>query len=112
MQALKNEANRIMTDSKENYAPEDEGDLIAESKVGEPFKTNEGISIEMGYGGEKSSPYALALHEHPSKSSPPTWNGKKLEFTKAGTGPKYLELPTFKAVDGMVDRLAADIKIE
>ncbi len=113
MQALKNEANRIKLDSNEHYAPQDEGDLIAESYVSEPVKDNNGnISIEIGYGGPKSNPYAVALHEHPSKSSPPTWNGKKLTFTKPGTGPKYLELPLFKAIDGMSKRLASDIKIE
>lgn len=113
MQALKNEAERIKLDSNEHYAPQDEGDLIAESYVSKPVKDNERtISIEIGYGGPKSNPYSVALHEHPSASSPPTWNGKELKFTKPGTGPKYLERPLFKAVDGMIDRFAADIKIE
>lgn len=112
MKALKNESNRIMKDSKEHYAPEDEGDLISEGAVSEPMKNADGsISIKMGYGGPKSKDYAVALHEHPSASSPPTWKGKALTFTKPGTGEKYLERPFFKAVDGMAERLASDIKI-
>lgn len=111
MRALKNECNRIMTDSKENYAPEDRGDLISEGVVSEPIKGDNGIEISMSYGGPKSKDYAVPLHEHPSRSSPPTWNGKQLEFTKAGTGEKYLERPLMKAIDGMIERLAEDMKI-
>lgn len=109
--ALKNEANRIMADSKEHYAPEDEGDLIEEGAVSEPVKTSNGFEIAMSYGGPKSKDYAVPLHEHPSRSSPPTWKGLALEFTKPGTGEKYLERPLMKAIDGMVERLAADIKL-
>lgn len=111
MQALKNEAKRIMTDSKEHYAPEDRGDLISEGMVYDPVKIGNTFAIEMGYGGPKSRDYAVALHEHPSASSPPTWNGVSLTFTKPGTGEKYLERPLMKAVDGMPERLAKDIKI-
>jgi hypothetical protein len=112
MQALKNEAKRIMTDSNEHYAPRDKGNLIEESQVLEPVKIGDTFAIEMGYGFGESRDYALPLHEHPSASSPPTWNGVALTFTKPGTGEKYLERPLFKAIDGMVNRLAADIKIE
>lgn len=112
LRALKNEAKRIMTDSREHYAPEDRGDLIEEGTVSEPVRTSDGFEIAMSYGGPKSNDYAVALHEHPSRSSPPTWKGVALEFTKPGTGEKYLERPLMKAIDGMVERLAEDIKIE
>lgn len=111
MQSLKNEAKRIMTDSNEHYAPEDRGDLIAESVVREPVKIGETFAIEMSYGNGPSRDYAVPLHEHPSASSPPTWEGVALTFTKPGSGEKYLERPLMKAVDGMPERLAKDIKI-
>lgn len=110
--ALKKEAFRIMADSLEHYAPQDEGDLIKSSFINEPTKENGELTIQFGYGKGKAEEYAVALHEHPSRSSPPTWKGKELTFGKPGTGEKYLERPLFKAVDGMTGRLSNDIKIK
>lgn len=108
MQALKIEAELIMTDSKGNYSPRDKGHLVGTGTVFDPVKKGDEISISMGYGG----PAALPLHEHPSEHSPPTWEGKALTFTKPGTGPKFLELPLMKAVDGMPERIAERIKLK
>jgi hypothetical protein len=55
--------------------------------------------------GGTAAPYAVALHEHESEASPPTWRGKTLKFTKAGTGTKYLE----KAIMLRQETLAADL---
>lgn len=112
MIAVKKEALRIMGDSLEHYAPQDEGDLIKSSFIDEPIKENGEINIRFGYGKGKAEEYAVALHEHPSESSPPTWEGKNLTFTKSGTGPKYLERPLMKAIDGLAERLAKDIKVK
>lgn len=111
LQAIKVEAELIMTDSKQNYVPVDKGTLRQSGVVGDPVRNGDEISISMGYGGAAAS-YALSLHEHPSESSPPTWEGKALTFTKPGTGPKYLEQPLMKAVDGMAERLASRIKLK
>ena len=111
MQALKIEAEKIMTDSKQNYVPVDKGSLRNSGVVGDPIKEGNEISIHIGYGGS-AAPQATALHEHPSDSSPPTWEGKALTFTKPGTGPKYLEIPLMKAVDGMAERMSERIKLD
>lgn len=111
MQALKIEAEKIMTDSKQNYVPVDKGTLRNSGVVGDPVKDGDTILISIGYGGAAAA-YATALHEFPSESSPPTWEGKALTFTKPGTGPKYLERPLMKAVDGMTERLADRLKLK
>lgn len=111
MRSLKIEAERIMTDSKQNYVPVDKGTLRNTGIVNDPVKNGDEISISMGYGGQ-AAPYATSLHEYSSPSNPPTWNGEPLTFTKPGTGPKFLELPLMKAVDGMLERLASRIKFK
>lgn len=111
LQSIKVEAELIMTDSKANYVPVDKGTLRQSGTIGDPVRKGDEITISMGYGGAAAA-YATALHEHPSESSPPTWEGKALTFTKPGTGPKYLEQPLMKAVDGMAERLASRIKLK
>jgi hypothetical protein len=111
MKALKIEGERIMTDSKQNYVPVDKGTLRSSGIVSDPVKEGDTISISLGYGGAAAA-YATALHEYPSDANPPTWNGQPLTFSKPGTGPKFLELPLMKAVDGMTERLAEHIKLK
>lgn len=51
--------------------------------------------------------YAIALHEHPSAASPRSWAHKPvLDFTKSGTGTKYLERPFNDAQPEMLSRFA------
>jgi hypothetical protein len=109
MKGMKIEAEKIMTDSKKNYVPVDKGTLRQTGMVGDPVKSGDDITVTLGYGGAAAA-YATALHEHPSDSSPPTWEGKELTFTKDGTGPKYLERPLMKAVDGLKERIAERVK--
>ena len=78
LQAIKVEAELIMTDSKQNYVPVDKGTLRQSGTVGDPVRNEDEITISMGYGGAAAA-YATALHEHPSESSPPTWEGKPRE---------------------------------
>lgn len=60
--------------------------------------------------GNDSTPHALAVHEHPSKHSPPTWDGVTVKFTKGG--PKFLERALnehqgemFKALSGVLGKI-------
>lgn len=108
--ALYVEAELVMTDSKENYVPVDYGALRGSGHTDPPVIDNAGISVQLNFGGV-TAPYALAVHEHPSEHDPPTWEGKVINFQPEGRGPKYLELPMMKAVDGMADRIAMKVKL-
>lgn len=70
--------------------------------------------------------YALAVHEHLSQHSPPSWQGKgtqkttntkkrrkvgtRVTFYTPGTGPKYLEGPFKHRTAGMEARVASRVK--
>ena len=56
--ALKQEAENIMADSKDNYVPVESGVLRSSAYVGDPQITQASIEVEMGYGGAASD-YAL-----------------------------------------------------
>lgn len=87
----------IMTDSKDNYVPVDDGPLRSSGQVHEPVVEPGLISVTLSYGGAASA-YALAVHEHLSSHSPRSWKaaeaaGRNVRFSPAGHGPKYLERP-------------------
>jgi hypothetical protein len=109
--AVLNESYAIMEDSRENYVPVDMGDLKASGRVEQNVRGNN-ISVSLVYGDEKTDPYALAVHEHPSEFSPPSWQGVEVKFSPTGHGPKYLERPVKAAVKGMRERLAEDMKLD
>lgn len=125
--ALRGEAETIMTRSKREFVPVDEGTLRSSGHVQDPVRRGKEVSVTMAYGGA-ASPYALAVHEHPSKFSPPSWEGKgvtggvqgrdaqgrftsgRVTFNPEGRGPKYLERPFRQQQKGMAQRLAAKIR--
>lgn len=95
-QALYQEAESIMTASKETYCPVDTGNLRASGHVDKPVIEGSNVSVTLGYGGP-AAPYALSVHERPAIHRPPTqW--------------KYLETPFFAALTDMDQRLAAKMK--
>lgn len=92
-QALRVEAELIMTDSKQHYVPVDLGTLRSSGHV-LPVHIERGqeVSVELVYGGA-AAPYALIQHEVE-------------EFNHVVGEWKYLEKPLRKAVAGMQQRLA------
>ena len=99
----------IMTDSKANYVPVDQSTLQGSGYVEPPVIGTGVISCRSAYGGPASA-YAIAIHEHLSKSSPRSWKiaeaqGRHVHFTQGG--PKYLELP-FMAGTADFDAYMAD----
>ncbi len=132
--ALYIEANAIMSRSKREFVPVDDGFLQGSGHVEEPVVDNDGsISVRLGYGGTAGA-YALAIHEFPDGPIPPSWRGigpleqgsgtvKSVEDIKSvrtrepwsigdtGHGPKYLERPLRDASEGMNERLAARMKL-
>ena len=92
--ALLIEGERIMTDSKQNYVPVDQGVLRASGYVNVQMEAG-GPVVELGYGGAASA-YALVQHE-------------RLDFNHREGGPKYLERPMLAAERGMSERLAGHL---
>lgn len=90
---LQNFANLIMEDSKERYVPEDEKTLKNSGTVDAVEKSLGALSVRLSFGGGDTAagPYAIAVHEHLSQWSPPSWKNATVTFRKGG--PKYLELP-------------------
>jgi hypothetical protein len=69
------------------------------------------IEVRIEVGGA-SEPYALAVHEHLSESSPPSWltaeaAGRPVQFNVGG--PKFLENAMRKAAPGFAERVAARV---
>lgn len=106
--ALFQEAQGIMAESKESFVPVDLGTLRVSGKVQKPNIMPVGATVTMGYGGS-AAPYALAIHEHPSDASPPTWGSDDVNFKRGG--PKYLEKPLRNAIPGMLARLRVKIEV-
>lgn len=104
--ALLQEAESIMNESRESFVPIDQNILRASGQVEKPKIFPFGASVTMGYGGAAEA-YALAIHEHPSPASPPSW-AAGVNFKRGG--PKYLEKPVRNAVPGMAIRLAVKMK--
>lgn len=107
--ALREEAEEVMTKSKEFFVPIDLANLKDTGKVDPVQRRGTELSVKLGYG-DTSVAYALAVHEHPSAHSPPTWEGKTIfEAGPGGRGSKYLERPMMQAIPGMDRRLAGRI---
>jgi hypothetical protein len=85
--ALFQEANVILTASKQDYVPVDTGALRASGFVEPPVVTPEGGSVTLGFGGP-SAPYAVIVHEDLTKRHP------------VGQA-KYLEIPLRARIEGM-----------
>jgi bacteriophage HK97-gp10 putative tail-component len=95
-QALYQEAEAIMTASKETYCPVDTGNLRASGHVDPPVTEGSNVTVTLGYGGP-AAPYAVEVHERPAIHRPPTqW--------------QYLSTPFFEALTDMDQRLAAKMK--
>ena len=120
-QALRVEAEQVMTTAKREYVPVDLNTLRSSGRVGDVERTGKDVQVSMSFGSAAAA-YALAVHEHPSAASPPTWQGKAIEEIKSvrsGTpwslaegerGPKYLERSLNRAAKGMAARIAAKVE--
>ena len=103
---------RVATPAKQQYVPVDFGVLKGEIIVFAPQRRGFTISVTIAAGTGASAPYALAIHEHPSKYSPPSWRGTTVTFHPSGRGPKYLEKPLMAAVASAAQELAADLVLK
>ena len=116
-QAALKEAEAIAERSRTEFVPIDKGDLAATIKVisgqvsqgrNDLGQYTEGSAIEVRViAGDETTPQALAIHEHPSPHSPPSWEGVQVKFNHGG--PKYLELPLNESIGGMAERMGNKI---
>lgn len=113
------EAESIAERSRNEYVPIDTGNLASTIKVisgelaqgrNELGQYTSGSAIEVRViAGDDTTPQALAIHEHPSQSSPPSWEGVDVQFQPSGRGSKFLELPLNESIGGMAERVGDKI---
>jgi hypothetical protein len=89
------EAEATMTESK-TECPVDTGALRASGTVALPEFKDQGVVVEMGYGGP-AAPYALYVHEDPQAVHP------------VGNY-KYLENPVNRRASGMTERIGRGVQ--
>lgn len=82
------------------------GTLRASIRVEEPIIDGAQTSVSLVAGGPEMD-YAVAVHEHLSDASPPSWIGKDIHWNASGTGPKFLENPIREAQAGLAERLGS-----
>jgi hypothetical protein len=94
--ALYQIAQQILTEAKRRCpVASDGGVLRASGMVSEPVRDGRRISVVISFGGGAIA-YAIAVHETMSPHDPPSWqrmyeNGREIQWTTPGTGPKFLE---------------------
>lgn len=109
--SLYKRGNGIMSVSKRDHVPVDLGPLRASGHVTEPERKGHKVSVTLAYGGP-AAPYALAVHEHLSEHSPPSWRHTDVQFSPAGHGPKYLEKPMMAALPTLAHDVAEDVRLD
>ena len=107
--AIEAEMQIVANTSKFSFVPVDKGKLSKSIKVRKAKVRAKDISVAIVAGGQ-GIPYAVAVHEHLSPSSPPSWRGVTVRFNPSGRGPKFLEKPLRMAAGGMGKRIATRIK--
>lgn len=101
----------IMTRSKEEYVPVDQGTLRSTGHVEPPTVTGMRAEITMGYGGP-AAPYALAVHENPraGKTGGLSPSGKPYDHWARTGGWKYLETPLKEATGSIAEKIKARVE--
>lgn len=113
--ALYIEAEAIMAVS-ETRIQVDSGTARSSKYVAPPETSGTRHRIDMGYGGAAGA-YLLALHEHLSEHSPPSWqaaeaSGHGVHWSVPGTGPKFLEGPLREAAPYILGNIATRIAFD
>ena len=97
--SLYRSGQKIITRSKEVYCPVLTGTLRSTLTGGEPEYHGHTVSVKLSAGGP-AAPYAAEVHENMNPG---------VNWTKPGTGPKYLETPMNEAVQEIMTDLRDDI---
>ncbi|MDD5366928.1 MAG: hypothetical protein PHR30_16445 [Gallionellaceae bacterium] len=114
LQAVREQAEGILLEAVK-LVPEDTGTLMHSGIVEKITDAGHNVlGFRISFGGAASA-YALAVHEHLSKYSPASWVthsllGKRIHWTRPGSGPKYLERPFLAAAPSLPEKVAARIR--
>jgi hypothetical protein len=110
--------NEVMPASYE-VVPVDTGNLMSTGHTDQPVEDGDTITVSFGYGGPAAG-YALYVHEelNPSQGSvDPNWSwakaaaaGKSIQWTRPGSGPKYLERPFNDRVKSLPGKIADAVR--
>jgi len=109
-------AEEVMAVSK-TRVPVKTGTLMNTGHVDPPVNEATSVFVTFGYGGP-AAPYALYVHEALEGAVPPNpaWSwakaaaaGKQIQWTRPGSGPKYLENPLKEKQDELPARIKAAI---
>jgi hypothetical protein len=109
-EAMVEELEPVKAESMDN-TPVQFGVLKASHEIVGPEYSGSKVSAWIQVGGA-AEPYAMAVHEHLSASSPPSWqaaeaSGNGVHFNSGG--PKFLENAVRKAIPGFGDRVMARV---
>ena len=101
----------VMADSQKRFVPVDHDDLRKTGKVDQAGNLAPGVvGVRLSYGGGgPEAEYAIAVHEHLSEFSPPSWQNTTVHFTRGG--PKYLELPVMEH-SGNLPNVGVEVMLE
>ncbi len=91
------EAQRIMTTSKRDFVPVDQGTLKASGHVDPPTVRSKTVEVVLGYGGAAAA-YALVQHE-------------RTDFKHTVGQSKFLEKPVRAARSGFSKRVAKNLEL-
>jgi len=106
---------KVMTRAKEEFVPSDQATLKDTGITSLPIYEGKNIIVELSFGGP-AAPYALTVHEHPSKHDPASWRaamkaGKQIQFKPLGHGPGYLIKPLLEEAETFLADVVADIRL-
>ncbi len=98
-------------DEVRRRTPVDTGALRGSLMI-DPYDKGSIKGVVLSAGGPAKA-YAVAVHEHLSEFSPPSWRGKEeIHWNVPGTGPKFIENPVRERW-GMLDpTIGMEIEIE
>lgn len=101
--ALYEEALYIIAEGQNYLTPVGEGTLARSGEVLPPRMNGNKIEVILGYGGAASA-YAMYIHELMESPS-----GKPINWSKSGSGAKYLENPTRNAIPDIERKIFAKL---
>lgn len=111
VQSAHRSLEEVMTTSKEEYVPVDQGTLRSTGHVEPPSVSGASAEITMGYGGP-AAPYAIAAHENPraGKTGGVSPTGQLYEHWARTGGWKYLETPLKASTEKIAAKMKAAVE--
>jgi len=111
--SIKKRWQRVLDRARNEFVPVDKHDL---QQSGRLVVSEHGLSVTIVFGGPGIH-YAIAVHEHLSEHSPPSWriaesSGRGIRWSKPGTGPKYVERPMMEELPHLPKLMQQDLRVE